>query len=76
MCLSVPAEVLFIDGETATVSINGVSCRVGLQLVEGVRPGDYVIIHSGYVLDRLDAAEAVQTLRLFEELQAVAHEVS
>jgi hydrogenase expression/formation protein HypC len=44
--------------------------------VEGVRPGDYVIIHSGYVLDRLDAAEAVQTLRLFEELQAVAHEVS
>ncbi len=74
MCLAVPARVTrLIDDEWCVVDLGGVRKNVCTALVEGVREGEYLIIHVGYALGRIDASEAEQTLALLE-LQAEARE--
>ncbi len=67
MCLALPAEVIAIDGELATVSLGGVRKEVSLALVEDVRVGDFVLIHVGYALNKVSPEEAERTLALFAE---------
>lgn len=52
----------------ATVEVGGVTRRVALDLVPETRVGDYVIVHVGFAIQRLDEAEALKTLQLFESL--------
>lgn len=68
MCLAIPAKIIGLrpDG-LADVEVEGVIKEVSLALVDGVGPGDYVIVHVGYALAKLDQAKAVQTLALFAE---------
>ncbi len=73
MCLAMPALVTeLLDGDMARVDLGGARQTISLALVSDVEPGDYVIIHVGYALTRLDAAEAAKTLALFSELAAAA----
>jgi hydrogenase expression/formation protein HypC len=68
MCLAIPARVIEIDdAETALIDVGGVRKRISLSLVEDVVPGDYVIVHVGFALARLDPEEAERTLALFAE---------
>lgn len=68
MCLAIPARVVRIeDGDLAIVDLGGVRKEISLALVEGVALGDYVIVHVGYALTRLDPDEAKQTLALMAE---------
>jgi hydrogenase expression/formation protein HypC len=68
MCLAIPARVVSIpEPETALVELSGVRKTVSLELVDGVAVGDYVIVHVGYALTRLDPDEAEKTLRTFAE---------
>jgi len=69
MCLALPAEVVAVDagGEMATVALGGVKKEVSLALVEGVRVGDYVLIHVGYALNKVSPEEVERTLALFAE---------
>ena len=68
MCLAIPAQVEeLLDDDMARVNLGGVSKVVSLALVDGVVAGDYVIVHVGFALARLDPAEAEQTLRAFAE---------
>ncbi|MAR00729.1 MAG: HypC/HybG/HupF family hydrogenase formation chaperone [Oceanospirillaceae bacterium] len=68
MCLAIPAEILSIDGDNAVVSVGEVRKTISLALVDGVSVGDYVLVHVGYALERLDPEEAAHTLALFGEL--------
>lgn len=72
MCLATPAKVVEIadDGENAVVSLGGVKTPCSLALVEDVAVGDYVILHVGYALSKLDPAEAERTLELLAEMAA------
>lgn len=72
MCLAIPACVVAIDGDNATVDLGGVRKDVSLALVEDVAVGDYVIVHVGYALNKLDPEEAARTLALFAEMGAFA----
>ena len=73
MCLAIPAKVVELrDGDQAIIDLGGVRKDVSLALVEGVVPGDYVIVHVGYALQKLDAEEAAKTLALFAGLEAAA----
>lgn len=66
MCLALPARVVeLVDADQAVVELGGVRKQVSLALVEGIAVGDYVIVHVGYALARLDPDEAEQTLRGF-----------
>jgi hydrogenase expression/formation protein HypC len=68
MCLAIPAQVVeLLDAERARVDIGGVRKDISLALVDGIAVGDYVIVHVGYALNRLDPEEAEKTLRLFAE---------
>jgi hydrogenase expression/formation protein HypC len=64
MCLAVPMRVVHVDGDTGVVELGGVKHRVGLQLLDGVLPGEYVIVHAGFAIQRLDETEAEKTLEL------------
>ena len=75
MCLAIPALVVETrDNDLALVDLGGVRKEISLALVDGVRAGDYVIVHVGYALSRLDAEEAERTLKLFEEMGALVPE--
>lgn len=69
MCLAIPAQVVAIDEATGTgtVSLGPVRKRISLALVDDVAPGDYVLVHVGYALNRISAEEADATLALFRE---------
>jgi hydrogenase expression/formation protein HypC len=69
MCLSVPAKVLKVNGESATVSVNGNEYEASLQLVENIQIGDYILLHTGYALQKLSEAEALETLKIFDEYE-------
>jgi hydrogenase expression/formation protein HypC len=69
MCLSVPAKVLEINGEMAKVSVGGTEYEASLQIVEDIEIGDYVLLHTGYAIQKLSEEEALETLRLFDEYE-------
>ena len=70
MCLAVPMQVKHIDGRLAVVQSGGAELTAALDLVDGVRVGDYVIVHAGYAIQVLDAEEAKETLAIFERLES------
>ena len=66
MCLAIPVRVVELrDDEMAIVDLDGIRKEISLALVDDVGVGDYVILHVGYALARLDADEAERTLGLF-----------
>ena len=69
MCLALPAQIIAIYTATgmATVSVDNVTVEVSLALVDDVKLGDYVLVHVGYALNKLDEDEALKTLALFAE---------
>ncbi|MFH1495815.1 MAG: HypC/HybG/HupF family hydrogenase formation chaperone [Pseudomonadota bacterium] len=71
MCLAIPALVAeILENDMAIVDVGGVRKTISLALVDGVAVGDYVIVHVGYALNRLDPEEAAKTLALFAEISA------
>ena len=73
MCLAIPAQIVELrDGDNALVDLAGVKKEISLALVEGVAVGDYVIVHVGYALNKLDPEEAEKTLKLFAEMGEMA----
>jgi len=71
MCHAIPAKVVALgDDGMADVELEGVIKEVSLALLDGVELGDYVILHVGYALARLDPDEAQKTLKLFAEMGA------
>ncbi len=75
MCLSIPAEVKSIDGDFATVSVGGVEYEASLKLVSDVKVGDYILMHTGFAIQKLDPEEAKSTLDLFKELEEVSRKL-
>lgn len=69
MCLAIPAKVVeLLTGDKAVVDLGGVQKEVSLALLDDVCAGDYVIVHVGFALNRLDPEEAERTLELFSEI--------
>ena len=69
MCLAVPAEVLeLMENDMALTELGGVRKEVSLMLVDDVEAGDYVLVHAGFAIEKIDKVEAEKTLELFEEI--------
>ena len=68
MCLAIPEKLLRIDGDVGYVKFAGTERRIGLALVPDAKVGDFVLVHAGFAIQRMDAAEAAETLQLIEEL--------
>jgi len=75
MCLAVPSRIVEIKDTIATVDVDGVTREASLMLLENACIGDYVIVHAGFAIERIDEAVAEQTLKdMREMLQFVARE--
>lgn len=72
MCLAIPVKVIAVGGaaapDWALVDLGGVKKEISLALLDDVMVGDYVILHVGYALSKLDPQEAEKTLALFSEM--------
>jgi len=78
MCLAVPTRIRKIDGETAVCEVHGGQTQVEASLLlldEQVAVGDYVLLHAGFALRKLDESEAAETLALFRELAQSIEEI-
>ena len=75
MCLAVPMQVISSDGETVMAEIDGVKRAASLMMLgEEVAKGDYLLIHAGFAISKLDEQEALETLALMRECLAVSRE--
>ena len=83
MCLAIPGQIVALDegaGDLATVEVTGVRRRISVGLIDDARPGDWVLIHVGFAMSKVDEQEAAEALSMLEmmgqaftdELQAVA----
>ena len=69
MCLSIPAKVVTISGDMATVSLGETVVNASLQLVDDIKIGDYILLHTGFAIQKLSKEDAEETFKLFEELR-------
>jgi len=77
MCLAIPAEVIaLLPDEMARVSLDGIVKTISVGLLEEVAVGDYVVVHVGHALARIDEAEARRTLALIAEMGQMAAEAA
>ena len=67
MCLAVPGNIISIEGVTATVDVAGVEVAARLDLMDDVAIGDYVLVHAGFAITKLDPNDAEETLALLQE---------
>lgn len=68
MCIAVPCQIVEINESVATVEVGGIRREAWLDLLSGVQVGDYVIVHAGYALQKIEAEDAEETLRLLREM--------
>ena len=68
MCLAIPAKVISVNEFTALVSIEDVEYTASLLMLPDVVPGDYIMLHAGFAIQKISETEAEETLRLISEL--------
>ena len=68
MCLAVPMKIITKEGFSATVEADGVSREINLRLLEDAQVGDYVLVHAGFAIEKIDEQEAKETLELMQQI--------
>ena len=71
MCLAIPSKITRIENNMATIDVDGVQREASLLLVEDVGIGDYVIVHAGFAIHKIDEAAAMETLKFLKEAAAL-----
>jgi hydrogenase expression/formation protein HypC len=71
MCIAVPMKLIDVRGNQGVADVGGVRRMVGLQLLDNVKSGDYVLVHAGFAIQKVDEEEALKTLDLFKELEPI-----
>ena len=69
MCLAIPAKIISIDGVSAKVSVEDVEYTASIMLLDDVKPGDFIMLHAGFAIQKVDPDEAAETLRLLSEIK-------
>lgn len=74
MCLAIPSKIVKIENGMGTIDVDGVQRTCSLLLVEDARIGEWVIVHAGFALHKIDEAAALESLRLLKEAAAFAEQ--
>lgn len=72
MCLAIPSKIVKIENGVGTIDVDGVQRTASLLLVEDAVVGDYVIVHAGFALHKINEADAMESLRILKEAAAFA----
>ncbi len=67
MCLAIPSKVVSVSNETGVVEADGVKRDVSFLLLDDVRVGDYVVVHAGFAINKVDQGEALATLDILKK---------
>ena len=73
MCLAVPMKIISVEGDNALVSLDGLEKKIDVRFLKEPCPGEYVIVHAGFAIEKLDEEEARKTLDLFREIEEKIH---
>jgi hydrogenase expression/formation protein HypC len=68
MCIAVPLEIIEIKGNIALARFGDSSREVHLDLIDDVKAGDFILVHAGFAIEKLNREEAEKTLSLFKEI--------
>ena len=71
MCLAIPSRIIAIDDHIGTIDVDGVQRKASLLLIEDPRIGDYVIVHAGFAIHKIDEEAAMESLKLLREAAAL-----
>jgi len=71
MCLAVPGKIIEVQDMLGTVDVSGVTRQVSIMLLPETKVGDFVLIHAGFAIQSIDEEEAIKTLELFREIEAL-----
>lgn len=69
MCLAIPMEIKKIEGDFAKVQTDRFRHKINIQMLPGLRVGDYVMVHAGFALEKIDREKAKQTLKIINEIR-------
>ena len=71
MCLAIPSKIIAVEDGIGTIDVDGVRRKVSLMLLEEPQVGDWVIVHAGFALHRIDEQTAMESLRILKETLAL-----
>ena len=71
MCLAIPSKIVEIDDNMGTLDVDGVRRKASLLLLEDAKVGDYVIVHAGFAIHKIDEQAAMESLKLLKEAAAL-----
>jgi hydrogenase expression/formation protein HypC len=71
MCLGIPLKIIEIDKKQAIGELNGVKRKIRIDLIENLNIGDYVMVHAGFAIEKIDENLALETLEIVDELEKV-----
>ena len=68
MCLAVPMKIKKIKGDMAAAEVEGLEREINVGFLANVKPGDYVVVHAGFAIEKVNEKKAKETLTLFDEI--------
>ena len=71
MCLAIPSKIIKIENNLGTIDVEGVTRETNLILIEDAKVGDYVIVHAGFAIRKIDEFEARESLKILRESAAI-----
>jgi len=71
MCLAIPSKIIYLDNDMATIDVDGVQRQASLLLLEDAAVGDYVIVHAGFAIHKIDETTALETVQFLKEAAAL-----
>ncbi|UCD31768.1 MAG: HypC/HybG/HupF family hydrogenase formation chaperone [Desulfobacterales bacterium] len=74
MCLAIPSKIVKIENHMATIDVDGVKREASLLLLDEPKVGDYVIVHAGFAIHKIDEADALESLKLLREAVSISFE--
>ncbi len=72
MCLAIPSKIVKIENNTAIIDVDGVRREASLLLLEAPKIGDYVIVHAGFAINKINEDDAMESLKLLREAAALS----
>lgn len=75
MCLSIPAKVISINNDKAIVTVGGTEYEASLQLLDDVKVGEYILLHTGFAIQKISEEEAIETLKVFDEFDSLNDQI-
>ena len=71
MCMAKPGKILEVNGDKGLIDFDGIKKEIFLSLIPDAAPGDWILAHAGFAIERLSVGEAEETLRIFDEMEKI-----